>query len=57
MAVHTEGDINRIRPFDKKIIAMDYLEKFSQLILCTEAGVEVNLTSCLSHIEIGDQNT
>jgi len=41
MAVHTEGDINKIRPLDRKIIGMEYLEQFSQLVLCTETNIEV----------------
>jgi len=41
MAVHTEGDINKIRPLDRKILGMEYLEQFSQLILCTETNIEV----------------
>src|SRR5688572_13250118 len=41
MAVHTEGDINRIRPIDRKILGMEYLQQLNQLILCTETGIEV----------------
>lgn len=45
MAVHTEGDINRIHPIDRKILGMEYLEQLSQLILCTETGIEVIILS------------
>lgn len=41
MAVHTEGDVTRIHPIDRKIVGMEYLEQLSQLVLCTETGIEV----------------
>ena len=44
MAVHTEGDITKIHPIDRKILGMEYIEQFSQLLLCTETGIEVKIS-------------
>jgi hypothetical protein len=41
LSVHTQGDYNRIHPFDKKILGITYYERFQQLLLCTETGIEV----------------
>jgi hypothetical protein len=41
ISIHTQGEHHRINPFEKKIFAIEYVERFCHLLLMTETGIEV----------------
>jgi hypothetical protein len=41
ISIHTQSEHHRIHPFDKKILGMEFIDKFSMLLLCTDTGIEV----------------